>query len=196
MKLVFATHNVHKLEELRQLLANQIELISLDDIGCWEAIPETSDTLEGNASLKSAYVYENYGYNCFADDTGLEVEALGRAPGVYSARYAGEEKDTQANCRKLLRELAGSSDRQARFRTVFSLIIAGKETLLEGQIDGEILREGKGKDGFGYDPVFSPDGDQRSFGEMTLSEKGKISHRGKAVQKLVSHLMQLKDLDS
>ena len=190
MKLVFATNNKYKLEELQTILGDTFELISLGDIGCNEDIPETSDTLEGNASLKSFYVYNNYGYNCFADDTGLEIDALKGEPGVYSARYAGEDKNAQANMDKVLLKLDGSENRKARFRTVISLVIGGAEKQFEGIVTGQILDERHGKAGFGYDPIFMPEGYSRSFAEMNIDEKNTISHRGRAVQKLVDWLKE------
>ena len=188
MDLVFATNNQHKLEELQAILGNKFRLLSLKDIGCNEDIPEEQPTLEGNASQKSHYVYNKFGYNCFADDTGLEIEALNGEPGVYSARYAGEAKIAEANMEKVLDKLAKINNRNARFRTVISLIINGKETLFEGIVNGEILKEKKGDSGFGYDPIFMPGGFDKSFAEMEMAEKNKISHRGRAVQKLVDFL--------
>ena len=188
MELVFATNNKHKLEELQAILGDQFKLLSLNDIGCNEEIPEEQETLEGNASQKSFFVYEKYGYNCFADDTGLEIEALNGEPGVYSARYAGEEKSAEANMNKVLEKLTKINNRNARFRTVISLIIIGREKQFEGIVEGAILEEKKGDSGFGYDPIFQPTDFQLSFAEMPLSEKNKISHRGRAVQKLVSYL--------
>lgn len=188
MELVFATNNKHKLEELQAILGDQFKLLSLKDIGCNEEIPEEQETLEGNASQKSFFVYEKYGYNCFADDTGLEIEALNGEPGVYSARYAGEEKSAEANMNKVLEKLTKINNRNARFRTVISLIINGREKQFEGIVEGAILEEKKGDSGFGYDPIFQPTDFQLSFAEMPLSEKNKISHRGRAVQKLVSYL--------
>ena len=164
--------------------------LSLKDIGCAEDIPETNPTLEGNASQKAFYVYDKYGYNCFADDTGLEIEALNGEPGVYSARYAGEEKSAEANMQKVLGNMKEINQRKARFRTVISLVIDGKEEQMEGIVDGHILEEKKGDEGFGYDPIFQPDGYDQSFAEMELTEKNKISHRGRAVQKLVAYLMR------
>ncbi len=190
MKLVFATNNKHKLEELQTILGDTFELISLGDIGCKEDIPETSDTLEGNASLKSFYVYNNYDYNCFADDTGLEIEALNGEPGVYSARYAGEGKDAQANMDKVLLKLNGAASREAQFRTVISLVIDGNEKQFDGIVKGQILTEKHGQAGFGYDPIFVPEGYSRSFAEMDIHEKNEISHRGRAVQKLVDWLKE------
>ena len=188
MKLVFATNNKHKLEEVQKILGHSFELLSLNDIGCNDDIPETSETLNGNALQKARFVYERYGYNCFADDTGLEVEALDMAPGVYSARYAGSQKNSIDNMQKLLHELDEINKRDARFRTVIALIIDGKEWLFEGIVDGEILRKPKGEQGFGYDPVFKPKGYEQSFAEMELSLKNTISHRGKATTKLIDFL--------
>jgi XTP/dITP diphosphohydrolase len=188
VKLVFATNNRHKLSELQSILGDSVELLSLEDIGCKEDIPETEPTLEGNASLKAFHVFRNYGYNCFADDTGLEVEALNGDPGVFSARYAGEAKDAGANMDKLLRELHGKESRKARFRTVISLVIDGKEKLFEGRVDGIILKEKRGTQGFGYDPLFVPEGRTRTFAEMDMNEKNEVSHRARAVQKLVDWL--------
>ena len=191
MELVFATNNQHKLKELQAILGDHFKLLSLNDIGCFEEIPEEQNTLEGNAAQKAFFVYDRYGYNCFADDTGLEIDALGGEPGVYSARYAGEEKSAEANMSKVLQKLAKINERGARFRTVISLVINGKEQQFEGIVEGEILRERKGTDGFGYDPIFKPEGSDLSFAEMDLSEKNKISHRGRAVQKLVACLKGL-----
>lgn len=190
-KLVFATNNPNKLKELQAILGDEFELLGLKDIGCTEEIPEEQPTLEGNARQKAFYVYEKYGYSCFADDTGLEVEALNGEPGVYSARYAGEKKDAGANMNKLLHEMAKINNRKARFRTVISLVIDGKEKQFEGIAEGEITREKHGNSGFGYDPVFLPDGYSKTFAEMELHEKNKISHRGRAVQKLVNHLQTI-----
>ena len=180
-KFVFATNNIHKLREVAAIVGHQIELLSLNDIGCHDDIPETSDTLEGNALLKARYVYERYHTNCFADDTGLEVEALGGAPGVYSARYAGEGHNSEENIKKLLHELEGKDNRKARFRTVFALIINGKEHLFEGIVRGEIIARKRGTSGFGYDPVFVPEGFTQTFAEMSDGQKNKISHRALAV---------------
>lgn len=191
MELVFATNNKHKLEELQNILGNEIKLLSLKDINCNEEIPEEQDTLEGNASQKSWFIYDKYGKNCFADDTGLEVRSLNNEPGVYSARYAGKDKDANANMEKLLENMEGKEDRYAKFRTCISLIIDGKEILFEGQVEGEILEDRVGKDGFGYDPIFKPEGYEVSFAEMSMEEKNKISHRGRAVQKLIAHLKEL-----
>ena len=188
-KLVFATNNAHKLKEVAAILGNQVELLSLNDIGCQTDIPETAETLEGNALLKSSYIYKNYHLDCFADDTGLEVEALNGAPGVYSARYAGGEgHDAQANMLKLLHELDGKENRKAQFRTAISLILDGKEYLFEGVIKGEIIKEKRGDSGFGYDPVFMPEGYDRTFAELGNDIKNQISHRALAVQKLCEFL--------
>ena len=190
-KFVFATNNIHKLREVAAIVGHQIELLSLNDIGCHDDIPETSDTLEGNALLKARYVYERYHTNCFADDTGLEVEALGGAPGVYSARYAGEGHNSEENIKKLLHELEGKDNRKARFRTVFALIINGKEHFFEGIVRGEIIARKRGTSGFGYDPVFVPEGFTQTFAEMSDGQKNKISHRALAVGKLCKFLNTL-----
>ncbi|SHF41114.1 XTP/dITP diphosphohydrolase [Mariniphaga anaerophila] len=188
MKLVFATNNQHKLEELQTILGNTFELLSLKDIGCYEDIPEEQPTISGNARQKSFYVFEKYGYSCFADDTGLETEALNSEPGVYSARYAGESKNSQANMEKLLKKLENIDNRKAQFRTVISLVENGEEKQFEGIVEGEITKEKRGDSGFGYDPVFLPTGYKKTFAEMTLAEKNKISHRARAVEKLVEYL--------
>lgn len=187
-KLIFATNNEHKVEEIRNKLGGKFEISTLKEIGCTEEIPEDSETLEGNALQKAHYLYNNYGCNCFADDTGLEVEVLNNEPGVYSARYAGESKDSEANMDKLLYNLKDKSNRNARFRTVIALIIDGKEYLFEGIAKGIILTERHGSKGFGYDPIFQPDGYNQSFAELTMDEKNRISHRGKAVEKLIEFL--------
>ncbi len=191
MKLVFATNNKHKLEELQAIVGEHFKLLSLRDIGCNEEIPEEQDTLEGNASQKAFFVYNKYGYNCFADDTGLEIEALNGEPGVFSARYAGEAKNPEANIDKVLDKLAKINNRKARFRTVISLVINGTEHQFEGIVDGEILKKRQGKSGFGYDPVFLPDGFSQSFAEMSLQDKNQISHRGRAVAKLAEFLKSI-----
>ena len=190
-KLVFATNNDHKLREIKELLSGEFDLLSLKDIGCMEDIPETGPTLETNASQKSFYIWDRYKINCFADDTGLEIEELGNEPGVYSARYAGEEKSSLANMTKVLEKMSGISNRKARFRCVISLITDGIEKQFEGIVEGEILLEAQGSAGFGYDPIFLPEGYSHSFAEMSSEEKNKISHRGKAVEKLVSYLKSL-----
>ena len=187
-KLVFATNNAHKLEEIRAILGDEIEILSLKDIHCDADIPETADTLEGNAALKAEYVYRNYGMDCFADDTGLEVEALGGAPGVYSARYAGSSHDSEANMKKLLAELNGVTNRKAQFRTAICLIEKGEKHLFEGIVKGAIIEARRGKSGFGYDPVFVPEGYAETFAEMGNDEKNKISHRARAVQQLCAYL--------
>lgn len=188
MELVFATNNKHKLEELQAILGDHFKLLSLDDIGCLEEIPEEQPTLEGNASQKALHVYQKYGYSCFADDTGLEIEALNGEPGVFSARYAGEDKNPEANMAKVLLKLTKIKNRKARFRTVISLIINGDEKQFEGIVDGEILEKKQGRAGFGYDPIFKPVGYDLSFAEMDMEEKNRISHRGRAVEKLVKYL--------
>lgn len=189
--LVFATNNRHKLDEVQKITGAGFRIVSLAEINCREEIPETADTLEGNALLKARYVKEHYGYDCFADDTGLEVEALDNAPGVYSARYAGEEKSPEANIRKLLDELKGKENRKARFRTVIALILNGKEMLFEGIVVGEIIPEKRGVSGFGYDPVFIPEGYTETFAEMGNETKNTISHRAEAVKKLDRYLSSL-----
>lgn len=187
-EFIFATNNKHKLSEIQSLAENSFELKSLADMNCFEDIPETADTLEGNALLKAEFVYNRFGKSCFADDTGLEVEALNGQPGVYSARYAGNNHDFEANIDKLLVELAGKTNRTARFRTVIALIINNKALYFEGIVDGVITTERKGEKGFGYDPVFLPEGFDKTFAEMTLEEKNAISHRARAVSKLVEYL--------
>lgn len=194
MKIVFATNNSHKLEEIRQILGKSIEVLSLADINCHEDIPETAPTIEGNAMMKARYVYDKYGTPCFADDTGLEVEALDGAPGVYSARYAGGEgHDSEANMRKLLHELEGKENRRAQFRTVIALIEQkdGKPVAhtFEGKIEGHISDEKRGTSGFGYDPIFVPEGYEQSFAELGNEIKNKISHRARAVARLAGYLL-------
>ena len=188
MELVFATNNLNKLTELQKLVSDSIILKSLADIDCNEEIPETGDTLEANASQKSTFIYSKYKINCFSDDTGLEIDALNGAPGVYSARYAGEDKDAKQNMTKVLQELKGIQNRKARFRTVISLIVDDKEYQFEGIVDGQITEFESGSEGFGYDPIFMPNGYTQTFAELPLSEKNKISHRGNAVKKLVEFL--------
>ena len=188
-RLVFATNNAHKLEEIRAILGNSIEILSLADIHCHADIPETADTLEGNARQKSRYVYEHYGLDCYADDTGLEVESLGGAPGVYSARYAdGQGHDSQANMNKLLKEMEEKNDRKAQFRTIISLIEKGEERQFEGIVKGQITREKRGESGFGYDPIFQPDGYETTFAELGSDIKNRISHRARAVAALCDYL--------
>lgn len=191
MKLVFATNNKNKIREVQALLPEEIQLLSLEEIGCKEDIPETSSTIEGNAIQKAQYVKEHYGYDCFADDTGLEVESLDGAPGVFSARYAGEEKSSEANIDKLLRELEGKKDRTARFKTVIALHLGGKLHSFPGICSGKIIFERKGLQGFGYDPVFQPEGKGVTFAEMSLEEKSKISHRARATRLLIDFLVHL-----
>lgn len=187
-ELIFVTNNQHKLKEIRAIIGKQFQVLSLEDAGCNEEIAENADTIEGNASLKSQYVWDKYGKDCFADDTGLEIDALGGKPGVKSARYAGEDCIAENNILKVLGELSGMTNRKARFKTVISLIIDGKEIQFEGIVEGTILHEKRGKDGFGYDPVFLPDGYQQSFAEMLPEVKNRISHRGRATQKLIDYL--------
>ena len=191
MKLVFATNNLHKLKEVQEMLSNAIEVLSLKDIGCFEDIEETESTLEGNAKLKADYITEKYGFDCFADDTGLEVEALDGNPGVYSARYAGEHGNAEKNMDKLLNELQNKSSRKAKFRTIIALNLKNKQYLFEGICDGEILNEKSGVKGFGYDPIFKPKNASSSFAEMNSEEKNIISHRGIAIQELVQFLNSL-----
>ena len=191
MKLVFATNNLHKLKEVQEMLSNSIEVLSLKDIGCFEDIEETEITLEGNAKLKADYITEKYGFDCFADDTGLEVEALDGNPGVYSARYAGEHGNAEKNMEKLLNELQNKSSRKAKFRTIIALNLKNKQYLFEGICDGEILNEKSGVKGFGYDPIFKPKNASSSFAEMNSEEKNIISHRGIAIQELVQFLNSL-----
>ncbi|MBU8893000.1 MAG: non-canonical purine NTP diphosphatase [Bacteroidales bacterium] len=190
MELVFATNNQHKLKEVQFLLGDKIKLLSLKDIGCSEEIPEDYETLKENASQKARYIYDRYKMNCFADDTGLEIDALNGEPGVYSARYAGEPCTFDDNNKKVLEKLQGIKNRKACFKTVISLILDGKEYFFEGQVDGEILTEKTGKDGFGYDPVFKPVECDLSFAEMSMEEKNKISHRARATKKLVGFLLK------
>ena len=191
MKLVFATNNLHKLKEVQEMLSNSIEVLSLKDIGCFEDIEETESTLEGNAKLKADYITEKYGFDCFADDTGLEVEALDGNPGVYSARYAGEHGNAEKNMEKLLFELQNKSSRKAKFRTIIALNLRNKQYLFEGICDGKILNKKTGIKGFGYDPIFKPNNASCSFAEMSSEEKNIISHRGIAIQELVQFLNSL-----
>ena len=192
--LVFATHNPHKVREIQEMLADRYEVKSLTDIGCHEEIVEDADTLEGNARIKAHHVVNNYGLDCFADDTGLEVEALDGAPGVYSARYAGTHGDAEANMAKLLRELEraeqkGITSRQAQFRTSTCLVQQGQEHLIEGVCRGRIGRQQSGAKGFGYDPLFTPEDHKVTFAEMDAAQKNAISHRGKAVRAMLDHLL-------
>lgn len=191
MDLCFATNNQHKLDEVNQLLGGSFNVMSLSAIGCSEELPEEQNTLEGNSLQKARYVYDKYNINCFADDTGLEVEALGGAPGVYSARYAGEHRSSNDNMILLLKQLEGKSNRKARFRTVVTLIVDNNEYQFEGIANGEILSSRRGEKGFGYDPIFLPEGQNKSMAELTAEEKNAISHRGEAIRKLVAFLKQL-----
>lgn len=188
MKIVFATNNQHKLSEIRQILGDRVEVLSLQDIGCDVDIPETGKTLEENALQKAQYVFDHYHTDVFADDTGLEVEALNGAPGVYSARYAGEGHDSEANMSKLLKKLSNNDNRKARFRTVIALIQQGNVHKFEGIVNGQIIRERRGGEGFGYDPIFQPDGYDKTFAELGLDIKNTISHRARAVAKLCTFL--------
>lgn len=188
MKIVFATHNPNKVKEVQALLPDFIELLSLSDIDCNEDIPETADTIAGNALQKAIYVKENYGYNCFADDTGLEVTALKGAPGIYSARYAGSQKNDSDNVDKLLKNMKNESDQSAQFKTVIALVTDNEKETFTGICKGKILSELRGENGFGYDPVFQPEGFLESFAEMEAAQKNKISHRAKALKKLIASL--------
>ena len=188
MKLVFATHNDHKLKEVQQLLPKNIQLLSLKDIDCFDEIPETGDTLEENAKIKADHITQTYGLNCFSDDTGLLVDALNGAPGVYSARYAGGQKDASDNMQKLLNELNGKNNRKAHFKTVVHLNLNGEVHAFEGTVDGVITDKEQGKEGFGYDPIFKPNGFDKTFGELPSDVKNSISHRGRAIRKLVEFL--------
>lgn len=192
MKLVFATNNVHKLNEIRNLAGSNFKIVSLSDMGWVDEIPETGKTIEDNASQKAFYIYEKYKFDCFADDTGLEIESLDKRPGVYSARYAGESCNFEDNMSKVLTELQGITNRKACFRTVISLVIQRKEVRFEGRVDGVILNEYRGNKGFGYDPIFQPNGYKQTFAEMPLELKNAISHRGLATQKLIAFLKNLK----
>ncbi|MGB5190724.1 RdgB/HAM1 family non-canonical purine NTP pyrophosphatase [Robiginitalea sp.] len=187
-QIVFATHNLNKLAEIQPLIPGGLEVISLDQIGCVEAIAETATTLEGNAQIKASYIWKYFRCDCFADDTGLEVQALQGAPGVYSARFAGPEGLAEANMAKLLTLMKGETSRRAQFRTVIALILGGNSYLFEGVVAGKILEEPRGDHGFGYDPVFQPDGSELSFAQMTLEEKNKMSHRARAIAKLCAFL--------
>ena len=194
MKLVFATNNKHKLDEVRKITSRHpVEIVSLAEINCFDDIPETADTLEGNALQKAHYLQEKFGLNCFADDTGLEVEALNNAPGVYSARYAGPGHDSEANMKKLLHEMEGKENRKARFRTVIALVWNGKTYTFDGIVNGTITTTKRGENGFGYDPIFIPEGYEQTFAELGNDIKNQISHRAKAVEKLDEFLTQLSD---
>jgi XTP/dITP diphosphohydrolase len=194
MELVFATNNKNKIEEVAHLLKNNFQLLSLQDIHCIEELPETGNTLEANASQKAKHVHEKFGKNCFADDTGLEIEALNGEPGVFSARYSGEERNAEKNIEKVLTKMKGIKNRNAKFKTIIALLINNnKEYLFEGVINGTIATELKGNNGFGYDPIFIPDGNTKSFAEISLEEKNKISHRAIAVKKLAEFLNNLRN---
>ena len=188
MKIVFATNNLNKLSEIKSLVPNSIEILSLNDISCNEELPETNPTIEENAIQKARYIYDNYGFNCFADDTGLEIDILGGEPGVYSARYAGEDCNAENNIKKLLKKMNGKKERGASFRTVIALVIQAEHTLFEAHCRGIITKRKSGVEGFGYDPVFIPNGFDKTFAEMSKHQKGAISHRGQAVKKLVAFL--------
>ena len=190
MKLIFATNNLNKLKEVQEMLPNSIELLSLKDINCFDEVDETETTLEGNAKLKANYITNTFGYNCFADDTGLEVEILNGKPGVYSARFAGEPANSENNMQKLLLALQNKENRKAQFRTAICLNLDGKQFLFEGICKGEILTQKQGEKGFGYDPIFKPEGFEQSFAEMNSEEKNKISHRGLAISMLVTFLKE------
>ena len=189
MKIVFATNNLHKLEEIRKISEGQLEILSLSDINCHDDILETGDTLQENALIKARFVKEKYDLDCFADDTGLEVEALNNAPGIFSSRYAGEDGNSENNMRKLLHDLNNIENRSARFRTVIALILHNEEHFFEGEIGGEIITIKKGTNGFGYDPIFKPNGYDNTFGELSNEIKNRLSHRAIATQKLVSFLL-------
>ena len=191
MKLVFATHNANKAKEIQSLLPENFQILTLSDINCHEEIPETAETLEGNSLLKAKFVSDHFNLNCFADDTGLEIEALNGRPGVYSARYAGEEKSAEANMNLVLSELEKESNRKAQFRTVITLILNDKTHIFEGIVRGEMSTEKRGSDGFGYDPIFIPEGKSKTFAEMTLAEKNQQSHRARAFEKMVTFLHSL-----
>lgn len=188
MQLVFASNNQNKIKEIQNLVPNTMQIVSLEDIGCTEDIPETAPTIEGNAIQKANYITQNYKLNCFADDTGLEVEALQGEPGVYSARYAGNQRNANDNMDKLLANLHNKLNRNAQFKTIICLNLNGTQHLFEGIVKGTIITEKKGNLGFGYDPIFIPHGYNKTFAEMTLEEKSKISHRGLAVEKLIKEL--------
>lgn len=191
MKLVFATNNKHKLEEVREILGNKFEILSLKDIHFFDEIPETQNTIEGNASQKAHFIYDKYNINCFADDTGLEIDALNGAPGVYSARYAGDNCTYEDNVQKVLKKLEGINNRKAQFKTVISLIVNDIEYVFQGIIKGSVTENKRGKSGFGYDPIFLPEGYEKTFAELSSREKNKISHRGLATQKLFNFLENL-----
>lgn len=191
-KIVFATNNKHKLEEVRAIVGQYFDILSMSDINCNEEIPETGSTFESNAIEKARFIKDKYGYDCFADDSGLEVKVLNNAPGVFSARYAGEPSDSLRNIEKLMKEMQGKKERAARFRTCIALIIDKEEKIFEGCIEGKIIETLRGTNGFGYDPLFVPDGYDVTFAEMSSCEKNRISHRAVATQKLVDYLLRKK----
>lgn len=191
MQLVFATNNPNKIAEVKAQLGDAYEFLSLADIGCYEEIPETTDTIAGNATQKARYVYDKYGYNCFSEDTGLEIDYLNGAPGVITAHYAGPERNAIANMQRVLREMGETEQRSARFRTVICLVIDGKEELFLGICEGQITLQMEGEDGFGYDPIFVPEEESETFAEMGFDRKKNYSHRARAVKKLVTHLTQM-----
>lgn len=188
MQLVFATNNINKLREVQSLIPNHIKLLSLEEVGCYEDVPETQETIEGNAIQKATYIKEKYGYDCFADDTGLEVDILDGAPGVYSARYAGEQRNSEDNIQKILKNMDNATNRKAQFKTVIALEFKGNQHLFTGICKGEITHQKIGDHGFGYDPIFKAEGYDQTFAEISLEEKNKIGHRGKAVQLLINFL--------
>ena len=191
MKIVFASNNKNKIHEIQSMLPESIQIVSLESIGCFEEIPETADTIEGNAILKANYITQKYGFDCFADDTGLEVEALNGEPGVYSARYAGEQRNADDNMNKLLEELLDKPNRNAQFKTVIALNLKEKQYLFEGIASGEIITEKMGTGGFGYDPIFKPTNYDETFAELSLAVKNEISHRGKATKALLDFLQNI-----
>ncbi|WP_374541176.1 non-canonical purine NTP diphosphatase [Flavobacterium sp.] len=191
MKLVFASNNKNKIAEIQQLIGDKFEIVSLEDIGCTEDIPETAETIEGNAILKAQYVYDKYGLSCFADDTGLEIDALQGEPGVYSARYAGEQKNADDNMALVLQKLENKTNRSAQFKTIIALNFGSEHFLFEGIVKGTITPVKRGNEGFGYDPIFQPEGFDVTFAEMSMQQKATISHRGKAVEKLVNFLKRM-----
>lgn len=191
MKLVFATHNSNKAKEIQSLLPDDFQILTLTDINCLDEIPETAETLEGNSLLKAQFINDHFNLNCFADDTGLEIDALNGRPGVYSARYAGEEKSAEANMHLVLSELQNESNRKAQFRTVITLILNDKTYIFEGIVKGEMSTEKRGTEGFGYDPIFIPEGQYKTFAEMTLAEKNQQSHRARAFEKMIEFLKKV-----
>lgn len=188
MELVFATNNINKIKEVTAILKDNISILSLDEINCKEEIPETSPTIEGNAIQKARYIFDKFGYDCFADDTGLEIDSLGGKPGVYSARYAGEKKNSLDNMNKLLVDLEGKTNRKAQFKTVIALILNGKVHTFEGIVRGTITEEKEGTKGFGYDPIFKPEGYSSTFAQMEAKEKNEISHRAIAIKKMADFI--------